>query len=100
MSRVVPGRMRAASALDVELPAVFEVEIDDVDVGTDGAWRLEVRRVVRPHDDHVIAGFEQRRRGREEGGGRAGCDEHVVDADTIAPGGHCLPQRGSPRWSP
>ena len=67
-------------ALDVELPAVVEREVDDVELGADRARRLEVGRVVGAHDHRVIAGLEQRRRGREQRGRRARRHQHVVGA--------------------
>ena len=61
ISFVTPRPHARRDAFDVELPAVVEREVDDVEVGADRARRLEVGRVVRAHDHRVIAGLEQRR---------------------------------------
>ena len=94
MSRVVPGphaarradRCRAANASSKR-------EVDDVEVGADRAGRLEVGRVVGAHDDRVVARLEQRRRGREQRGGRARRDEHVVGAQAVAARGDGLAEQ-------
>ena len=71
---------------DVELPAALEREVDDVEFGADRARRLEIRRVVGAHDDGVVARLEERGRRREERGGRARRDEHVVGVDAVPAG--------------
>ena len=78
--------------VDVELPAVLEAQVDDVDVGADGAGRLEVGGVVGADHDGVVAGLEQRGGDAEQGRRRPGGDEHVVGVETVAARGHRLAQ--------
>ena len=86
INRVAPGAHARRDPSDVELPAALEREVDDVEIGADRARRLEVRRVVGAHDHGVVARLEERGRGREECGGRARRDEHVVGVDAVAAG--------------
>ena len=55
ISRVAPSRTALGDLLDVELPAVVEAEVDDVEVGADRPRRLEVGGVVGAHDHGVVA---------------------------------------------
>ena len=72
------GAYARREPLDIELPAVVEREVDDVELRADRARGLEVRRVVGAYDDRMITRFEQRRRGREQRGRRPRHHQDVV----------------------
>ena len=86
ISLVTPGRTSSRDALDVELPRVFEREVDDVEIGADRTRRLQVGRVVGPNHHRVIARLEQRGGDGEQRGRRARHHQHVVGAQPGAAG--------------
>ena len=90
---VTPGFTSAATRATSRCHDVVEREVDDVDRRADRAWRLEIRRVVRAHDDCMIARLEERGRGGEQRGRRARHHQHVVGAQSRPARGDCLAQQ-------
>ena len=84
LTSFVSGRTQRGQPVDVEAPAVLEAQVDDVEVGADRPRRLEVGGVVGAHHHGVVAGLEQRVATREERGGGARGDEHVVGVEAVA----------------
>ncbi len=78
--------------LHVEPPAVLEAQVHHVEVGPDGAGRLQVGGVVGAHDQRVVAGLEQGGGDAEEGRGGARRHEHVIGIEPLTPGGDGLSQ--------
>ena len=69
---------QGGEAVEVDLVAGVEGELEVGDIGVDRPGRLEVASVVGAGDDEAIAGAEQGGRGQEEGAGRTDRDEDVV----------------------
>ena len=85
---------QGGEAVQVDLVAGVEGELEVGDVGADRAGCLEVAGVVGAGDDEAIAGAEQGGRGQEEGAGRADRDQDVVRGQgAAAVGGDLRSQR-------
>ena len=87
--------------VDVEPPAVVESEVDDVEVGADGARRLEVGRVVGAQHDRVVARARASDVAVENSAAAApGVTSTDVRRDTFDGADDARGATGSPRWSP
>ncbi len=85
---------QGGEAVQVDLVAGVEGELEVGDIGVDRPGRLEVASVVGAGDDEAIAGTEQGGRGQEEGAGRTDCDEDVVRGQGAAAVGGDLRSEG------
>ena len=94
---LVRGREQRRDPLRVDGPAVLVAQVEVADVRADGPRRLEVRGVVRPNDDEVVAGPEQRRVDDEQRRRRARGHEDVVGPERRRAGRDRRPQRRAGR---